>query len=230
MARTVDRSMVIATLNAIPSANIATWNAQPSSNPNYAALDPAQQEKYDAQVYRIGINQTIQQIRTTCKYNSMGDPDWAICGTNFAYAVNKVSMFRPFQRNGGSEMDLQTGALRDIGEMQSTGVRYLVDVMLGVTAYNAGISGATLSGGVYSADGWCIFGRKPRQRNDWGIWWMPYITLQPTRDLYDPKTGTTVKGVRSRWAIAQPNIGANPASAQLGYPYGLLQVTNAAVA
>ena len=230
MSRVIDRSMITATLNAIPAANIASWNATPTSNPNYVALSPAEQEKYDAQLYRIGINQVTQQIRTTCKYNDMGEPEWGICGTNFAYALNKVSMFRAFESKGGSEIDIQRGALRDIGTLQTTGVRYLVDVMLGITAYNTGVSGATLSNGVYSADGWCIYGKKPRVKSDWGIYWMPYINLQPTRDLYDPKSGTTTKGVRSRWAIAQPNTGLNPASAQLGYPYGLLQVTNAAVA
>lgn len=206
MARVVDRTMIAAVLNNVPSANTYTWTQQPNGSNgtiNYSTADMANRREYDQTLVSDGIMTTLNKIRITRKY-SQDDayPNWAVCGTNFSLALMKAQSFRPVDK--GIEMQVQTGALRDLGDLTTMGIRFMVDVMLDSNT--------------------CIFGRKPTAKNDPGIYWAPYVNLQPTRDLYDPETGTTTRGVRSRFAVAQPNTGVNPASSQLADIYGKLTI------
>jgi hypothetical protein len=215
MARVVDRSMVLALINGYNTNNQYDFTAQPTSNPNYGTLSPSEQQSYDERLYRVGINTVINKIRVTRRYRNDGDPNWAIVGTDFALAMSKLTMFVPYETSM-TEIATQTGALRDLGVLKGGNVRYLVDPMLAVTVQNA--TGDT-TGASHS-----YFGRTPREKGDVGLYYMPYIALQPTRDLYDPQTGMTMKGARSRFGIAQPNTGTNAASSQLGDIYGRLRI------
>lgn len=216
MARQIDRGMVTALVNNVPSYNNTTWTSQPVSNPDYASLDPLNQAQYDQGIYRDGILSVISKIRTTRKLAADGDPDWCICGTNFAYKLSRLaSLF--VAAPTATEFKGARGALRDYGVLKGEDIRFLVDVMLGTTYTNAG-SGVD---GTNAA----IFGRLPVERNDVGLYFMPYIALQPTRNLYDPETGVNTIGMRSRWGIAQPNTGQSAASSQLADIYGQLAVS-----
>lgn len=211
-SRTVDRNVLGAMINAVPAANQYTWTGSPTSNPAYSTLSPSEKSAYDELIFKDGIQTTINKINITRKYNNDGMPTWAVCGTTFALRLAKLSaaVFTSASANN-AELEGNRGALRDLGMMNSLGLRFLVDPMLG----------QSVSGG---AD-MCFFGRKPVQRGDVGIYWAPYISLQPTKDLFDPDTGKTAQGVRSRYGIVQPNTGTNAASSQLGEVYGQLTVS-----
>jgi hypothetical protein len=210
MTRVVDRTMVSAAINAIPGANTATFTAKPTGAggmPNYSTLTPSEQKAWDERLWGDGIQTVISKMRVTRKYNADGDPDWMLVGTDFALGLNKLTFFLPTEKDM-SEIDLQRGALRDLGVLKSAGIRVLVDPMLSISG-NTNVA---------------IFGRKPRTRGDVGIYWCPYVSLQPTRELYEPDRGMLTKAVRSRYAIAQPNTGSCAASSQLGEVYGSLTV------
>lgn len=217
MARQVDRAMVTALVKNVPSYNTNTFTLQPTSNPNYATLDPVNQERYDTRLYRDGVLGTLHKIRVTRKYADDGNPEWALCGSSFAYNLNRLSMFIPYEVDKGREIRGNTAGLRDYGTLRGESLRYLVDVMLGQTVANAGIDTST------NGDNYCYFGRLPAEKNDVGLYWMPYIMLQPTRNLYDPETGVETIGMRSRWGVAQPDTGQSAASSQLADVYGLLK-------
>jgi hypothetical protein len=215
MARVIDRDMATSLINAVPSYNQTDFTAAPLTNPNYVALSPSEQKFYDEKLWGVGIQTVLNQILNARKWNDDGTPDWAIVGTNFALALHKLTFFLPFDRST-QEMGFGTGALRDLGTIKASGLRFLVDPMLAVTVQNA-------TGDTTGANH-CYFGRRPRGKNDVGLYWLPYVAMRPTRDLYDPQTGTTTKGVWNSYAIAQPNTGLNPASSQLGDVYGRLRI------
>lgn len=206
MARVVDRRMVAALITATPAANKYTWTAQPTNNPNYVTMTPSEKLAYDEGIYRDGILNTLNKVRVARKLQDDGECDWCLCGTDFALAIERLSMFKPVRRSA-AELEGLKGALRDLGQMEAMGIRFLVDPLLS-------ISGSTNV---------AFFGHKPMARGDVGLWWLPYINVQPTRDFYDPNTGTTTKAVRSRFAIAQPD-NTVPQSAQIGDVYGQLTV------
>lgn len=206
MARVVDRNMVTALINAIPSANKVTFTAKPTSAPNYASLTPSEKLSYDEGIWRDGVLNAIHQIRIKRAFNQDAEPTWGICGNDFALAIARLSMFKPVQVNT-AEIEIQRGAMRDLGTLETSGIRFLVDPMLSIS----------------SSTNVCIFGHKPMERGAAGLYWLPYINMQPTRDLYDPNIGQITKGVRSRFAICQPDAGV-AASSQLGDVYGQLTV------
>ncbi|MDF2434836.1 MAG: Major capsid protein Gp23, partial [Mucilaginibacter sp.] len=205
MSRVVDRDLIGAVLANIPSANTYTWTQTPDGTAgsiNYSTSSASDRRVYDETLFSDGIQTTINKIRITRKYNNDGDPNWLICDPLFSLALMKSTAFKPVDNL--REMQLLTGALRDFGTLTSNGIRVLVDPLM--TAKTA------------------VLGRKPTAKGDPAIYWAPYVNLQPTRDLYDPETGTTTKGVRNRYAIAKPNAGSNAASSQLAEVYGKLTI------
>jgi hypothetical protein len=215
MTRVVDRLMIASVQTNVPAANSVNFIAQPngSNGPDYSSLTPSEQKMWDERLWGDGILTVISKMRLTRKENNDGDPDWIVCGTNFALRLSKLSSFVALEKNI-TEVDLQRGALRDLGQLKSLNIRVLIDPMLTAAA---GDSAATTSD-------IALFGRKPKARGDVGHYWAPYVALQPTRDFYDPVIGSTTKAVRSRFGLVQPNTGLEPNSSQLAEVYGKLVV------
>ena len=206
MTRTVDRRMVRALVTHTPAAHTVTWD--PTDGGNYNGYAPSEKTHYDENLVRVGINGVINKIQRTRKFTNDGMPEWGLCGADFALRLVKLAGFKANPSMQNREFDVQRGALRDMGELTSLGIRFLVDPLLKVDG---------------SSDV-CFFGRKPKVRGDVGLYWAPYVALQPTLDFYDPITGLITKAVRARDAIVQPNTTQEPASSQLAEVYGLLKV------
>jgi hypothetical protein len=208
MSRVIDRNMLTTALAAVPAANKTTWSSQPAASPNYSALSPSEKLSYDEGIYRDGILSVQHKIRISRKYNSDAEVTWGVCGNDFAYAISRLSMFHPVQTSS-SEFQLEQGPIRDLGTLKGVNIRFIVDPQMSVSG-NTNV---------------CLLGHKPMQKDDVGIYWNPYINLQPTRDFYDPTTGKWIKAVRSRFAITAPDTNQEAASSQLADIYGLLTVT-----
>lgn len=217
MARVWDRSLIGAVVSGFNTANVADFVQFPTANPNYATLGPSETEYYDKRLYRIAMTTLFVNMATTRRFNNDGQPTWAIVGPTFQQALMSLEGFVPFE-NAIDEMSGATGALRDIGAVKGLGIRFLTDPMLAATVQT--VSGGSDTNGAKYA----YFGRTPVERDDVGIKLCPFIALQQTRDRYDPENGTTTKGVRSRFAIAQPNTGSNADSSILGDIYGRLRL------
>jgi len=205
MSRLVDRTMLAALSAQIPSANQVTWIQQPTNNPNYAQLSPSEQLAYDGGIYRDGLLKAQHKIRITRKFNEDSEVTWGICGADFAYALSRQQGFVPFQTTA-AEMELQKGPIRDLGTLKGVNIRFIVDPAFTVSGSSAV----------------CALGHRPMERGAVGLYFMPYINMEPTRDFYDPNIGQITKGTRSRFGVAQPNTGVEPASSQLAEIYGLV--------
>jgi hypothetical protein len=206
MSRLIDRLMLNALVNNVPSGATISFTAQPTNNPNYAQLSPSEKLMYDENVWRDGVLKVIQQIRIARKYGDDAEVTWAICGTDFAQTISRLSMFHAYQQS--DQIDVETGPMRDLGTIKGSGIRFIVDPALTIS----------------SSSNVCLFGHRPMSRGAVGLYWAPYVNLQPTRDFYDPNLGLITKGTRSRFGIIQPNTETNPASSQLADIYGLLKV------
>lgn len=205
MARVIDRKLIGAVYNNVPGANSHTWDATPADVGNgsaYEALAPSEKKAYDELLWN-NIQETINKIRVTRKFNTDGDPSWLLVGANFALRLWKLTAFKPLVQSL-TVAGLGQGALRDIGTIDTLGIRVLVDPMLN-----------TETG---------LFGRMPAQ-GDPGIYFAPYIPYQVLRDSYDTDTGRQTIGARARFGIVKPNTGTQSRSSQLSEIYGKLVVT-----
>jgi len=215
MMRVVDWNMVLAVYNAVSAANVNmySWKAQPdgtNGTQNYAAMDVANQRAYDQTFWSVGIQNVLQKIMKTRQYGEDSTPTWAICGTGIPLQLAKVDGYHP--RQNLDKVSIATGALRDMGTLEDTGIRFMVSAM---------VDNIVPGGGANTI----IFGHQPEGFMAPGIDWLPYIPLTVTPPLHYPRKGVTEKAVFSRFAISQPNTAAEPASVQLGHIYGVLNVT-----
>lgn len=210
MGLTVDRTMIDAMVAAVPTANKQTFTCKPTSNPDYNSLTPSEQDHYDERLFKDGIVPLIEKIRTTNKFSPAGEPNWALCDPQFAGRLRRIKGFTARADLDPAELEMGQGAPRDIGVIGDFGVRVLVDPMLNIADQTTGK---------------LYFGRRPIQKNDPALYLGMYVPAEMTRDVYNPSTGLTEKGVRSRFAVAAPNTGTNADSAELARCYGELTVT-----
>lgn len=200
MSWVTDRTMVETAAAAVPAANKVTWDS--ADGGAYASYAPTEKAAYDQTLYSKGILSVISKIEQGRVYSLT--PNWAICGPKAAEKLQSVKSFVP-TKVGPTALSLSTG-MKDIGELTGLGLRVLVDPQYTTNKI--------------------LFGRRPTGEFDPAIHYCPYRPLRTTAVLEDPEFGTKIKGVYSRFGVADPDTGQNAASSQLADSYGELTLSN----
>jgi hypothetical protein len=199
----IDVKMLARVLANIPAANDKTWVAQPGANPNYSTLVPTEKKAYDETLWNA-IQDTINAINVTNILNPEGAVDWCICGSNAALALGKLTSFKPILSGATTVTGLAKGALRDIGAIDTLGIRVLTTTLIDPATF---VFGSTAGVG------------EP------AIAFAPHVPYEVLRDNYNTDRGLQTIGVRSRFGIVEPNLASNAASARLAHRYGRLVIT-----
>lgn len=198
----IDRTVFDTASANVPAGNKVTHDANPAG---YAGWTPDQQAAYDQRLFSHGVVPVIEKIRARNKFGPDSAPDFMVVGTDVARLLRRQKGFVASDRSA-REIDIETGPIRDFGRFDSENLDVIVDPQY--TANKA------------------FFGRTPRRAGDPAIYLGMYVPAQLTKDLYDPNTGQTIQGVRSRFAVAAPDA-SEPESFELVRNYGELTVNNA---
>ena len=184
----------------MPAANKVTWDA--TAGGDYDGYVPSEKRAYDETLWSQGILKVITKLSQARDYNLQ--PNWIISGSAAAEKIQGLTGFKPVVL-GPQDMDLSTGAQRDMGTMSSLGVRVLVDPQYATNKL--------------------LFGRRPTSNFDPCLHYCPYRPLRTTGTLETPNEGTLEKGVYSRFGVAMPDVATAPSCSQLADVYGELTMS-----
>lgn len=196
----IDRLMLSACISAIPAGSQLTWDRHPTINSVvWANQAPSEQNAHRDNIWRDGILPAANEIFKLYYVR----PNWAIAGSDAALDIAACSSFKPVQVDA-TTIDMRQGAIRDIGTLDSGGMRVLVDPWLDEDTI--------------------ILGYRPMADFEPAITFCPYRPIGFTDDLVEPRTLKRTKGAYTRFGIGDPDDSV-PASAILGNCYASLTIT-----
>lgn len=198
----IDRRVIGAVTAAVPSGNKVYWARKPSINGvAWANQLPSEKNAHRETIWRDGFVPAMTKI-----YNNRYEfPNWCVCGSNAAEDIRGLSVFQPLDVYNADSLTIHSGAVRDLGMLNSGEMRVLLDPQMDPNLI--------------------ILGVRPTDEFKPAVVWCPYRPIGFAPDLFFPKSLKHEKGAYTRYGIAQPTNG-NTESARLGYSYASITISD----
>jgi hypothetical protein len=199
----IDAIMIAAMVAAVPADHKVTWKRTPTINGiAWTAQTPSEQESWRAQIWRNAIAPAALTV-----YNSRYvQPNFMVCGSNASLDLSGVKTFVPV-RTDTSNIDIRTGAIRDVGTLDNGAIRCLVAPMIGTNKM--------------------YLGYRPTMEMEPSLFYCPLRLWGMVQNLVDPRNLKITKGGYTRFAIGQPDANVDESDI-LGEVYAEITISDAA--
>lgn len=203
LRRTIDSSLVWATLANILSGHTVTWEAEPTINSlSWANQLPTEKRAWEETLVTQAINSALTKVRE----KRYVEPNWILCGSKFAEILCRTRGFMPIQGADVNQINISRRGIRDMGTLVASNLRVMTDYVTMPTNK-------------------ALLGFRPDGPGEAAIHYCPLRAITFMGPLTRPGQHSRELAAYTRFGIAQPDGGV-PDSDELAKVYSVVEITN----